>query len=442
MIINTRLIAARVLVQVQQGKSLNDALMTVLAAYPKITAADRGLVQELTYGVLRWYLALQYVATQLLSKPFKPRDADIQQLVLIGLYQLGYLHQPDYAVINETVNAAKLAKKPWAANVLNAVLRRAQRHGQAWITATIADAADHAIRSAHPTWFLQAITQAWPNHCEQILQANNAKPPLVLRVNRLQLSRDAYLQTLVEHNIDAMPQAHCADGVVITQPVPIEQLPGYQAGQFAVQDGAAQLATTLLDLQEAHTVLDACAAPGGKTAQLLTVAPSTVQCMAWDKDATRLAIVKQNLQRLQLWDPQRIELHEQDATHPTLSQRLFDRILIDAPCSATGVIRRHPDIKWHRQPEQIEVLATTQLQLLTSLWPWLAPGGRLVYATCSVLPQENSDVVQTFLQQTSEATALPIDVDWGIAQTVGRQILPGMDNMDGFYYAVLVKSAY
>lgn len=437
--LNTRLIAARVLIQVHQGKPLNDALTTVMAAYPNMSAADRSFVQELSYGVLRWYSQLTYLTTQFLKKPLKKRDQDIQQLILIGLYQLGYLQQPDYAVINETANAIKLTKKPWAVGLVNAILRQAQRQGKAGLTTTIANASDPAIIAAHPCWLLEVIDKAWPMQRESIIQANNTKPPLTLRVNRLQLSRDQYLEKLAEKNIEATKQQHCDDGVIIQQSISIAQLPGYQQGQFAVQDGAAQLAVSLLALEDAKNVLDACAAPGGKTAHILTMAPKTTQCMAWDKQPARLAVVKENLQRLQLWDENRITLHVQDATVPTVPKQLFDRILIDAPCSATGIIRRHPDIKWHRQPEQIATLATTQLQLLLTLWPWLAPGGRLVYATCSILPQENGDVIQQFLQQTDDASALPIDVTRGVAQFVGRQVLPGMDDMDGFYYAVLVK---
>ncbi len=438
MIINTRLIAARILVQVQQGKSLNNAITTVIAAYSQINRADRSLVQELSYGVLRWHLQLAYLATQLLTKSLKSRDQDVYYLILIGLYQLGYLNQPDYAVINETVKAATLLKKPWATGLINAVLRRVQRQGQQWVTQTITQA-DRTVMTAHPKWLLDALTAAWPAHIDDIIAANNAKPPLVLRINRLQITRDAYLQQLTECNIAVAPQVHCEDGVVLTQTLPIETLPGYADGLFAVQDGAAQLAATLLKLDSATSMLDACAAPGGKTAHMLMMAPPSTRCVAWDKAPARLAMVKENLQRLQLVDENRIQLQVMDAINPQQPDQLFDRILVDAPCSATGIIRRHPDIKLHRQPTDIEALTAIQLRLLQSLWSLLLPGGYLLYATCSVLPQENVNVVQSFLQDTQDAVHVPIDVTWGIAQSLGRQILPGMHDMDGFYYALLTK---
>ena len=399
------------------------------------------LCKALSYGTLRWYDKLKALSQLLLKKPLKPKDSDISHLLLIGLYQLYYLELPHYAVLNETVAAVRIFKKPWAAALLNASLRRAIAEQDQLIASLLqSEQADIATYS-HPVWLIQMLQQAWPSQAASIMQANNMHPPMVLRVNAHLLSRDDYLAVLNKANIAAHIQPDCDDGVVLENPQSVQSLPGFEAGWFAVQDGAAQLCAPLLEMKTAKRVLDVCAAPGGKTAHLLALSKQLTQCTIWDKDTDRLRLVKDNLKRLQLGAITAITLEAIDATtvKPPKAGECFDRILIDAPCSATGVIRRHPDIKQLRKKEDIQQLTRTQMQLLKALWPYLEIGGRLVYATCSVLPQENSELVNAFLQQTPDAKALPMQVDWGIMQTVGRQILTGMQGMDGFYYAVLTK---
>ena len=438
---NTRAIAAMALTQVLKGQALTQVLGTLFTKYPDLPNADRAFVQNLSYGTLRWYDKLKALSRLLLKKPLKPKDSDISHLLLIGLYQLYHLELPHYAVLNETVAAVRIFKKPWAAALLNASLHRAIAEQDQLIASLLqSDQADIATYS-HPVWLMQMLQQAWPSQAASIMQANNMHPPMALRVNAHLLSRDDYLAALDKANIVAHIQPDCDDGVVLENPQSVQSLPGFEAGWFAVQDGAAQLCAPLLEMKTAKRVLDVCAAPGGKTAHLLALGKQLTQCTIWDKDTDRLTLVKDNLKRLQLGAITAITLEAIDATtvKPPKAGEGFDRILIDAPCSATGVIRRHPDIKRLRIQEDINQLTCTQMQLLKALWPYLEIGGRLVYATCSVLPQENSELVNAFLQQTPDAKALPMQVDWGIMQAVGRQILTGMQGMDGFYYVVLTK---
>ena len=429
-----RLAAALALAQVLQGKSsLAGALPALLA---KVPARDKALAQQLAFGTARWQPALALFAGKLLRKPFKASDRDLEALLLVGLYQLLHTRIPAHAAISETVNGAAGLGKGHAKGLLNAVLRNAQRSGPE-LQQALAD--DPVFVSAHPLWLLERLQQDWPDQWPAMVAANNAHPPFCLRVNRRLTGRDAYLEKLAEAGLEASACQWSADGIRLAEPCPVEQLPGFGEGWVSVQDEAAQLAAPLLQLAPGQRVLDACAAPGGKTCHMLEREPGLGAVLALDAESLRLQKVAQNLERLGL----AAELVVADARDRAAwwDGQPFDRMLLDAPCSATGVIRRHPDIKLTRQRADIAPLAALQGQLLDALWPTLATGGVLLYATCSVLPQENTQIIGAFLERTRDARELPIEEGFGLAQGHGRQLLPQQRGADGFYYARLVKGA-
>ena len=429
---NPRAVATALLVAVlDKRQSLATLLPSGLDSLP---AERRPLAQELCYGTLRWLPRLEFLLGQLLGKPLKAKDRDIHALALLGLYQLGFMKIPPHAAVSETVAVTALLNKPWAKGLLNALLRRFQREQQVLEQGVASNA---VAESAHPAWLLERLQRAWPQEWQAIVAANNQRPPMTLRVNRLHQTREQYLVSLHEAGLPAQPNPQLPDALTLTQAAQVEQLPGFAAGDVSVQDGAAQLAALLVDPQPGMRILDACAAPGGKTGHLLECCPDC-ELLALDADASRLERVQQNLARLGL----SAELLAADASQPTTwwDGRPFDRILLDAPCSASGVIRRHPDSKWLRCEEDIAKLASLQAAILTALWPLLAPGGMLVYATCSVLPEENAHQLTAFLARQADARERKIQASWGRAVSVGRQILPNQDGMDGFYYACLVKS--
>jgi 16S rRNA (cytosine967-C5)-methyltransferase len=436
---NPRLAAARALAAVLSGKaSLNSSLPQQL---DKVAVRDRGLTQELAFGTARWQPRLSALAAKLLQKPFKAADKDVEALLLVGLYQLLYTRIPPHAAIGETVACIDKLKKPSLKGLVNAVLRNAQRDGAALLVEL---EHDPVVRTAHPRWLQKALKAHWPEHWEAICAANNAHPPLILRVNRRQQSRDAYLAELQHCAIAASACQFSRDGILLVQACDVTGLPRFADGHVSVQDEAAQLAAELLQLAPGQRVLDACCAPGGKTCHVLEVESQLAHVVAIDLEAKRLQRVSENLQRLGL----NAELIAADARaiDSWWDGQLFQRILLDAPCSATGVIRRHPDIKITRQAEDIAALASLQGELLDALWPTLEVGGILLYATCSVLPEENSLNIGKFLARTADARELPIDgqagqLPAGLQQDHGRQLLPLIDGHDGFYYAKLNKIA-
>lgn len=431
---NPRLAAARALAAVLSGKaSLNSSLPTQL---DKVQERDRGLTQDLAFGTARWQPRLDLLAEQLLQKPFKSADSDVQALLLVGLYQLFYTRIPAHAAIGETVGCADKLKKPWAKGLLNAVLRRAQREGQALLDGL---ERDPVVRTAHPRWLQKSLKAFWPEQWEAICAANNAHPPMILRVNRRHHDRDAYLALLAEAGIGASACRYSRDAILLAEACDVRSLPGFAEGWVSVQDEAAQLAADLLELAPGQRVLDACCAPGGKTCHLLEAQSDLGQVLAIDLEAKRLARVRENLDRLGL----EADLLACDARDTTRwwDGKPFQRILLDAPCSATGVIRRHPDIKLTRQADDIPALATLQGELLDALWPTLEVGGMLLYATCSTLPTENTDVIEAFLARTPGARELDLATEAGLRQPHGRQLLAQEGGHDGFYYAKLIKIA-
>lgn len=423
-----RAAAARCLQAVAAGQSLSRELPRW---EQKVKYEHRPLLRELCYGSLRYYPQLDAVVRQLLSKALKPKDHDLRMLLCLGIYQLEYMRVPAHAAINTTVDATKKLKKDWAKGLTNAVLRRFQRERE-----TLLGHLSAAEASAHPDWLYTAIHNAWPEQAEAVLAANNSHPPLCLRNNALRQTREVYLQQLHEAGIEAEACQFARNGLRLTTPTDVSKLPGFAQGSVSVQDESAQLCVDLLRPEKGFRVLDACAAPGGKSCHLLEFQP-TLALTCIDIDEGRLQRIEENLERLQL----SAELIAGDAADPDLwwDGEPFDQILLDAPCSATGVIRRNPDIKLHRRASDIESLAEMQFELLQALWPTLKPGGTLLYATCSVLPAENVEVVCRFLDSEPSARALPIEAEWGLAQKTGRQLLPSTHGHDGFYYALLSK---
>lgn len=428
--------AVAILVQViGQHRSLTEVLSMQLQQISE--SSQRALCQEICYGVLRWYYQLQALTTVLLEKPLRTKDLDIHVLILCGLYQLLYMRIPDHAAVDETVAVTRKLKKQWASKLLNALLRRFQREQQQLLEKM----PEHA-HLAHPDWLLQALKTAWPDDWPTIVEANNSRPPMTLRVNRAKGTRDDYLSSLRAQQIPAQPHPLSADAVVLEQAVDVLRLPGFNQGQVSVQDAAAQLAVSLLQLSAGQRLLDACAAPGGKTAHILECLLARditdTEVMALDVDQARLSRVTESLHRLGL--QARILCGDATDADSWWDGEPYDRILLDAPCSATGVIRRHPDIKLLRRAQDIPALSAQQAKILASMWPLLAPGGLLLYASCSILPDENHQVVSRFLSSTSDASEELIEAKWGRRMPVGRQILPGQDSMDGFYYACLKKA--
>ncbi|MDR8367274.1 16S rRNA (cytosine(967)-C(5))-methyltransferase RsmB [Pseudomonas sp. JL3] len=431
---NPRLAAAKALAAVLNGKaSLNSSLPTQM---DKVEDRDRGFTQDLAFGTARWQPRLSALAAKLLQKPFKAADADVEALLLVGLYQLLYTRVPAHAAIGETVGCADKLKKPWAKALLNAVLRRAQRESEALLAEL---EHDPVVRTAHPRWLQKSLKAFWPEQWEAICAANNAHPPMILRVNRRHHTRDAYLGLLSEAGIAATPCVYSRDGIILDAAADVRSLPGFAEGWISVQDEAAQLAADLLDLAPGQRVLDACCAPGGKTCHILEAEPELAGVVAVDLEAKRLVRVRENLERLGL-SAELIAADGRD-TATWWDGKPFQRILLDAPCSATGVIRRHPDIKLTRQPDDIAALAVLQGELLDAMWITLEVGGILLYATCSTLPTENTEVIEAFLARTSGARELDIASQAGIKQPHGRQLLAQEGGHDGFYYAKLIKIA-
>ncbi|MBB5321790.1 16S rRNA (cytosine(967)-C(5))-methyltransferase RsmB [Marinobacter oulmenensis] len=422
-----RAVAAEVLLDVENGDSLSQCLPPALS---RLAPEQRPQLQAICYGTCRWFHRLDGELRQRLKKPLRKPDRIIHHLMLVALFQLRYSEQATYAVLNESVEACRTLDKPHLTGLVNGVLRAAEREGTP-------ETKDESSRFSHPQWMIEKLRHNWPEHWQAVLEANNIQAPMTLRVNARRFSREHYLDLLAEAGIGARPTRFAPMGIQLERPAPVDQLPWFADGAVSVQDEAAQLCTTLLDLKPGQRVLDACAAPGGKTCAILESQPELAEVVAVDESAERLPRIQENLDRLDL------DATLQEADAADIDQwwdgQGFDRILLDVPCSATGVIRRHPDIKLLRRESDIAPLAGIQLGLLDAMWRILKPGGRLVYATCSVFPQENHRIIQRFLKQQDQASLVPIQAPWGLELQAGRQLLPAPDSHDGFFYAVLEK---
>jgi len=433
--VNSRFIALKIcLTVIEHGRSLSQSLPEGLAQFQD--RRERNFTQNLVIGTLRWQARLEAIRAQLLKKKLKTKDEDVNQLILIGLYQIIYMETPEHAAVSETVAVVPRLKKPWAKALVNGVLRTFLREQEA-ICAEV-DLKPAQLYS-HPQWMFKALRKGYPEDWQSIMQANNEIAPLTLRVNRIQQSREAFLALLQTENIAAENHPTAPQGVILQTSTDITALPTYDEGGFSVQDGAAQQAANILQPQANERILDACAAPGGKTTHLLELSNNQASVFALEKAPERMERLAENLYRLDL----EAEYEVGDASRPETwwDQTLFDKILLDAPCSATGIIRRHPDIKWHRTEEDIEALVELQTEILKALWPTLKPGGKLLYATCSVLPQENTQQMQNFIDQEPTAKVIPLTLEASLTfDTPGNQYLPGRLGMDGFFYCLLEKS--
>ena len=480
---SVRRVAVDVLVSLQKEQG---SLATLLApALERVPEADRALLQELCYGVCRWFFRLQSVVAGHLEKPLRNKDVDVQMLLLLGVYQLDHMRIAEHAAINLSVEAAQQLNKPWARGLVNGVLRSHQRHRPEQ-EAGVSDEAHYA----HPSWMIEELKSDWPQAWQSILEAGNQRPPMVLRVNQLQASTDQYRRLLDEIGIEHQLVGGVSTALQLKESRVVQALPGFDDGQVSVQDASAQLACQLLlpELQAAtrqSIILDACAAPGGKTCHLLESCEATV--VAMDISEIRMQRVAENLQRIGIdfspgagaaLDPvsapgsktepdlsngpnedsdARARLVVADAARNTMAETgtiagsadKYDIVLLDAPCSGSGVIRRQPDIKLLRKPDDLHELAKQQLKMLDSLWSSVKPGGKLLYVTCSVFKQENVGVMMEFLANQQDATEVGLhERSHGLlgsasagAGNPGAQILTGDNGMDGFYYCLLHKKA-
>ncbi|HED16766.1 MAG TPA: 16S rRNA (cytosine(967)-C(5))-methyltransferase RsmB [Gammaproteobacteria bacterium] len=430
---SSRVVAAHVLDQVVRAhRSLSVLLPNGLETLEQ--PADRAFASEIIYGVLRDYFLLDACVSQMLDKPLRRKESVVRMLLLIGLYQLNSMRVPAYAAIKETADAARELGKNWAVGLINAVLRRWQREADRHLAAV---KAYPLVEWNHPQWLLKRLKKDWPEQWQAIARANRQRAPMTLRVNQQHSNAAEYRAQLLHEGIESELLTGCDNAVVLNKPVDVTCLPGFTTGLVSVQDGAAQLAATLLDCSAGMRVLDACAAPGGKTAHILELTPG-LELLALDSDAQRASRVSDTLERLGL----NATIKSADAARldEWWDGHLFDRILLDVPCSATGVIRRHPDILHLREERDIASLTRIQAEILNALWQTLKPGGIMLYATCSLLKDENERQLTGFLSRQSDAKELLIDSNQGHPASVGRQILPGENGMDGFYYARLMKS--
>jgi 16S rRNA (cytosine967-C5)-methyltransferase len=424
--------AARAVQGVLEGRSLSVALAASGADH---AGPARSLVHELAYGTLRHYGTLDALVRRLTRKPLP--DRPLAALVAVALYQLQHTKAPAFAVVDQAVAAAGDIARPAAKGLVNALLRRFLREQDALLTEVLREP---VARWSHPRWWISRVRSDWPQHWESILAAGNSRPPLALRVNVRRTSRDR----LVERFAAAGTSAQVAGeyGLVVDVPRPVSELPGFEAGEFSVQDLGAQLVPTLLHVTDGQRVLDACAAPGGKASHLLEFAD--VDLTALDSDESRLARIRENISRLKL-DAARAKIVHADASRPQhwWDGVAFDRILADVPCTASGVVRRHPDGKWLRRQSDVATFAQRQDEILDAVWPTLARGGRLLYSTCSVFREENDKRVEAFMVRTPDALRESITFGPDIAHSAG-QLLPspegGSHNHDGFFYALLRKS--
>lgn len=438
--LTARYAASQALHQVMLGQSLNQALPPLEA---RVAEDDRGFLRDMALGSCRYYQRLNAIAKMLLKTAFADEDQDLHALLIVGLYQLEIQKKAPHAAVHATVDVCDEMGKGYAKSVVNACLRRYGREYES-LTAPLAD--NPVTATSHPKWLMKMMQKAWPEQWQSIFTQNNQRPPLCLRVNQRHGSRDEYLQRLQQAGIDAWAADFAPFAIYLSDSCDVTQLPGFDDGDISVQDEAAQLASIILAAQPGDKILDACAAPGGKTCAILESADCDVTAL--DIDATRLERVEENLERLGLFSSgsglsASVACGDMAEPDDWWQGELFDAILLDAPCSATGVIRRHPDIKLLRRRDDIQQLADVQARLLERAWELLKPGGRLLYATCSVLPQENNDQIENFIRQKLEQgqniQLQTLDNSWGVACNAGRQLFPQENGHDGFFYALLIK---
>ncbi len=429
---NPRWIALQVMLRVlDKGRSLDDIFNGSWYQSLSASARDLALSRELAFGLCRWYYALLPLLASRLQKPLRARDRDIEIILLLGLYQLLIMKTGAHAAVNETVSLAKAQQKPWARGLINAVLRTLIREA--------VELESDASAQAYPDWILGRISRDWGERAQPVLVGGNQRPPLTLRVDTRQRGVDEVIENLAADGVEAVKHETVASAIELPQPRDVTSLVGFSDGVLSVQDAAAQIAAELLVCKPGERVLDACTAPGGKAIHLLQQYDD-IELELLDSNESRLERVRQNLQRVS----KSAKLLVGDASKPKewFSGDNYDAILVDIPCSASGVIRRHPDIKLLRRESDIMPLLALQRKILDALWRLLKPGGKMLYCTCSIFREENEIQIAKFLQRHPECVEVDIcNAAWGERRPNGRQILTGSANMDGFYYALLSKPA-
>lgn len=437
---STRAIAASVIHKVVHGGRNTDAALEESGA-DQLQARDRAFVRAQVYGTLRTYLRNRFVINRLLERPLRRRDLCIEALLANAFFALLESPQPDYAVVSATVDAARELGRPGMRGLVNALLRRFLRERDDLLAAA---QHDPEARWQHPAWLLEQLQSDWPDDWQSIVEAGNRQAPMWLRVNLAQSSRQDWLNQAASSGLNAgLPLPDLPGAVLLDSATSIDKLPGFAEGACSVQDAASQWAAVILAAEPGMRVLDACAAPGGKTAHVLETVNNEARLTALDESDTRLQRVRENLQRLRL----SADVICGDALHPQQwwDGEPYDRILVDAPCSATGVLRRHPDIRFLRRAEDIPRLQQTQLEILNALWKLLKPGGRLLYSTCSVLRAENDAVIDAFIGTQTQARVVELTALIAAAEPIaavhGAYLLPGRRQSDGFYYALMERVA-
>ncbi len=437
MTVNSRQLAANVVDGVvSHGMSLPNALDEYLPG--NLSAEDLSFVKALSFGTLRWYYRLDFMLDHLLTKPIRNKEHFVKMLALVGLYQLAYMRVAPHAAVSATVDG--IGKKFWAKGLINGVLRNFQRQQD-----QLEQQADRSLltKTAHPAWMVDAFQRSWESQTETLLFNNNQLPPMVLRVNRLKVDRNEYFNKLQHVGIAGQLSKVSVDGIILDKPVDVSVLPDFEQGAVYVQDTAAQLVAHFLDVQKTHRVADLCAAPGGKAIHVLELCPELGELVAVDIDSRRVKTIASNAQRCDV--SMTIKCADATDLESWWDGVLFDRVILDVPCSGTGVIRRHPDIKLLRQASDIPVLVKRQRELLEAGWKITAPGGVMLYTTCSVLPEENTEQIAWFLETYSDAQEWPVDQlsDLvSVQQSIpGSQILTGAQDMDGFFYGRIRKQS-
>ena len=395
----------------------------------KFSEGTSPLCKQICFGVLRYYFELIFFRNCLLPKKLPSKHLDINLLLLCGIYSICHLKRPAHASVDAVVETTVRMNKSWAKGLVNAVMRNFQRQ-----RSSLEEAAKGfpETRFNHPDWLIDSLKESWPKNAEEIMVANNQVAPMTLRVNKQKITVSQYMCKLRDQGIACIGLSDLPQAVRLTSPAPVESLPGFHDGLISIQDEASQLVAPLVNARPGHKVLDACAAPGGKTCHLLELQPD-IDLTAMDRDGYRLEQIRSNLQRLRL----SCKLMKGDFLSHSGSH--FDRIILDAPCSATGVIRRHPDIKLLRSKSDIEELSSVQIDLLRSAWQYLVSGGEIIYSTCSVLPQENEYLLKKFIDEERRAIPLPLKITRGIRMKIGHQLFPQINGHDGFYIARIRK---
>lgn len=421
-------LAADALQQVFAGRNLGLALESIFARHPNITPQQRAVAQDLSYGALRFYGQVASLLSQLLEKPLP--DERVRCLLLVAIYQLQHDKAAPHTVVDQAVKAATAFKKPWAKGLVNGVLRNFLRQ-QSTLVAKLQG--NEIAEFSYPEWWINKLKFQYLQDWQSMLLSGNEHPPMILRVNQRQISVQDYLAKLVQADIEA--ESLGANAVMLKKPLPVDKIPGFFDGDASVQDFGAQLAAYVLDLHDGQRVLDACCAPGGKTGQILELAD--VDLVAVDNDEARLGRVQSNIERLKL----KAHLQVGDAANPPSwwDGKPFDRILADVPCTASGIVRRHVDIKWLRREADIQSFTKQQARILPALWQLLAKGGKLLYVTCSVFQEENQRQIDTFLKTHSDAVQLPLDEPISGLDLKNGQLQPNAKH-DGLFYALLQKN--